>query len=379
MHKLLILFFPFLSSIIANAQDFNNLSFGNANNLDVVTWNIEHFPKNGGTTLDFVSEIVEALDAEIIALQEIDNINVFTNMVNELENYSYYYDPDWQEGLAYIYKNTEIEVLDAYYIFEQSWFIFPRAPLVLEVKFKNQDYILINNHLKCCGDGNLDLQDDGDEETRRFDANNLLKEYIDYNFNTHNVILLGDLNDNLTDNENDNVFQMFLDDSENFEFADYTIAQNSSNNWSYPTWPSHLDHILISNELFDEFEHSNSKTETIKLDEYMGSFWSYDNNISDHRPVGLSLFIDTNVATEEVLLNNLSIFPNPAKSNEKVTIEVEKNANNIEIYDLNGKLTFKQHLANQTSIVVNGLNAGIYFIKVSENNIVLQSEKLIIF
>ena len=35
------------------------------------------------------------------------------------------------------------------------------------------------------------------------------------------------------------------------------IALGPSSNWSYPTWPSHLDHILISDEVFDEFENPN--------------------------------------------------------------------------------------------------------------------------
>ncbi|SVD40514.1 uncharacterized protein METZ01_LOCUS393368, partial [marine metagenome] len=55
-----------------------------------------------------------------------------------------------------------------------------------------------------------------------------------------------------------------------------------------PTWPSHLDHILITNELFDELD--NSDIQTIKIDEYLDGGWNeYDQNISDHRPVALKL------------------------------------------------------------------------------------------
>ena len=38
------------------------------------------------------------------------------------------------------------------------------------------------------------------------------------------------------------------------DFVDLEIAYGSSTNWSYPTWPSHLDHICITNELFQDFE-----------------------------------------------------------------------------------------------------------------------------
>ena len=59
------------------------------------------------------------------------------------------------------------------------------------------------------------------------------------------VILLGDLNDILTDSPQNNIFNSFINDTTNYLFVDMDIAINSSSNWSYPSWPSHLDHILI--------------------------------------------------------------------------------------------------------------------------------------
>ena len=56
---------------------------------------------------------------------------------------------------------------------------------------------------------------------------------------------------------------MILDDFENYLFTDMDIAQGNSNGWSYPSWPSHLDHILITNELFD----NNPYVEVIRIDE----------------------------------------------------------------------------------------------------------------
>ena len=94
-----------------------------------------------------------------------------------------------------------------------------------------------------------------------------------------------------------NVFRDFIDDASNFTFVDIDIANGSNSNWSFPTWPSHLDHILITNELFDEFQHQNSSIEVIKLDEYFPNGWSqYDSNVTDHRPVGLKLFVDNSLS-----------------------------------------------------------------------------------
>ena len=104
------------------------------------------------------------------------------------------------------------------------------------------------------------------------------------------VILLGDFNDELMDPDSSNVFDIFIKDSENYMFVDMDIAYGSSINWSYPGWPSHLDHLLITNELFDEFEHSSSAIQTIHIEDFFERGWSdYEKYVSDHRPVGLNL------------------------------------------------------------------------------------------
>ena len=152
------------------------------------------------------------------------------------------------------------------------------------------DVYIINNHLKAMGDGYLDLGDIWDEETRRFDACNLLDEYISQNLPNENVIVLGDMNDELTDSQSNNVFVSFLNEIDEYDFVDMEIAEGSSVYWSYPSWTSHLDHILITNELFDEFILEDSDIQTLRIDVLLDGGWSeYDQNISDHRPVGLKL------------------------------------------------------------------------------------------
>ena len=73
-----------------------------------------------------------------------------------------------------------------------------------------------------------------------------------------------------------NVFDIFIKDDGNYQFVDMGIAFGSSENWSYPTWPSHLDHILISNELFDDFENPGSKVETIHIENYFDDIMSIE-------------------------------------------------------------------------------------------------------
>ena len=68
-----------------------------------------------------------------------------------------------------------------------------------------------------------------------------------------NDFVLGDFNDDISESNSNNVFLDFINDSNSYYFADMLIANGPSADWSFPTWPSHLDHILISNEFFDEF------------------------------------------------------------------------------------------------------------------------------
>ena len=49
------------------------------------------------------------------------------------------------------------------------------------------------------------------------------------------------------------------------------------------------------------FAQSSSKVEVIKLDEYMSGWNNYENNVSDHRPIGLKL------KTEALTFNDKSI------------------------------------------------------------------------
>ena len=106
---------------------------------------------------------------------------------------------------------------------------------------------------------------------------------------------MGDLNDDIAESWQNNVFQMILDDTQNYFFMDLEIANASSSEWSYPSWPSHLDHILITNELFDDLD--DSDIQTIKIDEYLNGGWNeYDQYISDHRPVAISFNFSSDIS-----------------------------------------------------------------------------------
>jgi len=386
MKKVLIILSILLAVSSMTAQSIEDLTFGTDTTFEVMTWNIEWFPKNGELTIDYVTQIIEALDIDLLAIQEVDDISAFDQMIDSLNSYEGYLESSWFAGLAYIYKPAIIQINDIYEIYTTSpyWSPFPRSPMVMDLIYENERIIVINNHFKCCGDEILDLTNPDDEETRRYYASNLLKEYIDIHFPNENVIVLGDLNDILSDSPQNNVFQLILDDVENYLFTDYEIAMGDNSEWSYPTWPSHLDHILITNELLDDFENGSSIISTIKIDEYLkGSWWEYDENISDHRPVALKLDMNSNVGLTDLTLTTpyFSNYPNPFYSKTEFSIRSPNDSMNIEILNMQGQTVFLEKIPiGETSIIWNAEEYpnGVYLAQLKSKNNVLATLKLIL-
>jgi len=303
MSKVLALTFLFFSSLLFS-QSLSDLSFGETGSFEVITWNLEFFPKNNQTTIDSTAVAMSALNADVYALQEIDNVTAFQELANKLEDYTGYIIPSEYSNLKLAYLvHKDVEVISHNTILnssQNSYKFAGRPPYLIEVSYNGSTFHIINIHLKCCGNGTLDASDSGDEETRRLGAINLLKSYLDNNLGNKNVMLVGDYNDLLEDNVNNNVFQPFLDDSDNYLFADLTILDLPSSSWSFPSWPSHLDHILITNELFDEFNNAYNYVTTINMSNFFSNgFNGYDYCISDHLPVGIRLWTYTSGVNEK--------------------------------------------------------------------------------
>jgi len=258
-----------------------NHLFSGGDTLDVITWNLHLFPSNGNTSIDYMEDAILALQPDIIAMQEISSESSLQELANRLEGYEYALGDgggDW--GLAYLYNSNNVTLFtDPYEIYMGYWSAFPRPPFVLEANWNGKKVVIINNHLKAYGDiENIE---------RRIEAIELLDEYIDENLNDERVVILGDMNDELTDDVN-NVFDIMLNDQQSYFFTDLSIAQGSNLFWSYPKYPSHIDHIAITNELFS----AHFETKTVLYDTYLDGRWTeYEQYISDHRPVAISLVI----------------------------------------------------------------------------------------
>jgi endonuclease/exonuclease/phosphatase family metal-dependent hydrolase len=265
--------------------DLNELTLGTAATLEVVTWNIQNFPKMGSNTVDYLEELIIQIDADIFCLQEIQDLARFTLLDNALNDWDGYRSTGaaYDINLAVLFRNSaDFQLLSINELFTDDWWAFPRSPIQLEILWNNEIFYVINNHLKAGGNS--------EDEDRRELACQYLAEYVNTQLAEQNVIIAGDLNDLIIDPPDKNVFYPFLDDTDNYLFADYEIAWGSPANWSWNNGTSHLDHIIISNELFSEFANPGSIILTIQIDDYLQGGWNtYDTYISDHLPVAIRL------------------------------------------------------------------------------------------
>ncbi len=367
---ILVSFYTFFYPSLIAAQNVDSFDFGTDNSLEIVTWNLEWFPANGGQTLSYVTQFINYMDADIIAFQEIDNLNTFLQLDDNLPQYEAVISGS---SLQYLYKSESISLNASYEIYDEAdyWLPFPRSPFVMEFSYKDENYVLINNHLKCCGDGILDLNDAYDQETRRFSAITYLKTYIEYYFQGENVIVVGDFNDELTDAEPNNVFVGFLNEPYSYLFTDYELATSTPDNWSYPSWPSHLDHILITEPLFATYENENSFTETLKLEDYLENGWTeYNQVVSDHRPVGL-LLADANLDVSEVTQTSKVFYnsPNPVQNKTYFYLPKLKEPATLEIFTLNAKKVITKNVLpgeEKIKLELGKLKPGIYFARLQD-------------
>lgn len=254
---------------------------GTSQSLDIMTLNAGGFPRDGYTSIVAVASLIKAIDPDAVALQEIKTESDFKRLVRLMDGWTGYFNPanEGEWNLAFLFKSAETEVYpsSAMLLFTGDSWSFPRAPYEIRLKHKpaGQDLYLINLHLKCCSGT--------DNENSRKSASQKLKEYLDASRPGSRVVVLGDFNDDIISAaESENPFLNFVNAPAGYHFADMPVAKGSALWWSYPSYPSHIDHILITDELFGSLD----TTYVIKAGP---CYPDYETKISDHRPVAVRL------------------------------------------------------------------------------------------
>lgn len=281
------------------ANPFAAAKVGADSSLEVMTWNVENFPKytqmssnyvpGTATTVEWVVQAVEAMQPDILAMEEISVDNgggpAFEQVAARLDGWDGRYElSDRFQNIGFLFREDGgLQFTSVGHILSQYESTFLRIPYALEATWNGTPIVVIAVHLKAQDSGTSD-------EALRRESCLLLEEYVNANYPGVRVFIVGDMNDVLTDGPDDNVFQNFLDKPESWRFVDMAIAQGPADGWSYPGWPSHLDHILVTDEVFPWLAGDNSETAVVPLHRYIPGGWSvYDGRVSDHLPVVVRL------------------------------------------------------------------------------------------
>lgn len=250
----------------------------------LVTWNIKEFPIEDGETISKVKEVILKYEFDLVAVQEIKEIESFYKLVNDLKEYTgifstQYLNDNKMLRTGVIYRKDIILHKNSKLLFEDDTYLFPRAPLEVQLVYSSSsgqyfDWTLIVVHLKA-GAG-------GEDAKRRKEALKKLKNYIDsrmFSEPDDDFIIAGDFNDEINDPVEENVFQIFLDDDKNYKFLTFEVVK--AGDFSYPYYGGRLlDHILVTTDTLGEY--NEGKTKVYKLDEEIEDYFKI---VSDHRPV----------------------------------------------------------------------------------------------
>jgi len=272
---------------------------GTETTLDIASWNIEWFgdtsngPTNEALQLQNARDVIAGADMDIWGVAEIVSLAQWNSLKAQLPGYAGFIakEPNVVNGAAFysdfsnteqnvgiLYKTSIATVTDARVILTANDFDFAGRP-PLQVKLSvtlngaTEDIVVIVLHAKCCSDS--------DSWTRRRNAANALKSYLDANFPTQKVWVIGDFNDDVDTSiatGHASPYANFVNDTARYRFP--TKALSDSGIASTTSFPDTIDHHLNSNEANGAYVAGS--VEVFRVDQFIPN---YGATTSDHYPV----------------------------------------------------------------------------------------------
>lgn len=286
--------------------------------LETVTWNLLGFgtgftgPSDWDLQTKNIVEVVDSLDADLYAFQEVANQDALNDIVQYMNGYKGFtasHVPRDQK-MAFVYNTNAIDSLEVGSIndavvgeaYQDEWDYYwasGRTPLFFRFHYTYEDatqefYAVVIHGKANTGDN---AQEYAEAYKRRKKAAEGLYYYLKDNKPDANIILLGDYNDDVDksiyyEEENgDRVYQEtpydeFVEDTDNFDVITKKLSDAGES--ASINYEDIIDHITISDELFDE--HVPNSTLIHDPREYIDD---YGNTTSDHLPVWAKFDITT--------------------------------------------------------------------------------------
>ncbi|WP_440999382.1 endonuclease/exonuclease/phosphatase family protein [Fodinibius sp. SL11] len=280
--------------------------------LETVTWNLEWYgsgfsgPTNQELQTQNIVKVIDSLDADLFAFQEVANQGALDNIVQFMDGYSGFtasHVPRDQD-MAFVYNTNAIDSLEAGPIndvrpeYQNDWSYYwasGRTPLFFRFNYTyentTREFYAVVIH------GKANTSNYAESYERRQKAAEGLYYYLKDNKSDANIILMGDYNDDVdqsiyyVEENNDRVYQetpydKFVKDIDNFEVITKVLSDAGES--ASINYEDIIDHITISDELFDE--HVQNSTAIHDPRSYIED---YGNTTSDHLPVWAKFDITT--------------------------------------------------------------------------------------
>jgi exonuclease III len=363
--------------------------------FDVVTWNVEWFGSDNagpepGLQIANVMEVVETIDAELYAFQEISDRGLFFEMAENLENYrgivSFY---SQEQQTAYLFKSSVIDSLDSGELRNgQDDFDWAsgRFPLFFEfnatIGETTQRITSYNFHAKAFGDRS--------SYNRRKNAAESLKEYLDGSKADDNVIVLGDFNDQLTVStydEAESPYSVFVQDEKYFAVTK-SLEEAGFVSFLGSDFRTMIDHIIVTNALIEGHLENAQRVENT---DYIEDFTS---TTSDHAPVWSRFRLTQNsgenpVEPSEPQDEELIVYqnyPNPFQGQTTISFSLRNETQGtVTVYDMTGREVGKVESEsafragpNDLNFDGSGLSSGLYIYRVQLENGVSKTGKMVL-
>lgn len=269
-------------------EDFGGDDISLAETLDIWTWNIEWFgstsngPSNRDLQRSHAITMIETETPDLIAVQEISDVNYFHDFVDMLDDYRGFLTNFSQtQKTGYIYRVGVIDSVDSRLISDgqssYDWagrlpYKFVFDAIIQEDTTRFYSY---NLHAKAIGNESSWI--------RRNNASGQLESYLETNRTEDEyVIILGDFNDfvigSTWTSAPESPYKNFVDNG-NFDVLSYTLQEKGGYSFASFSFRSLLDHFIVSSNMSDAFISESIRT---FVPSYIGNFLS---DASDHYPV----------------------------------------------------------------------------------------------
>ncbi|MDZ4666398.1 MAG: T9SS type A sorting domain-containing protein [bacterium] len=362
---------------IAQAQNFPKL--GNDTLLDIACWNVEWFgstsygPTDETTQYNNVLAFLNKTELDVIALEEISNPSTYNTLSlalgSKYDTYISDYSQTQKTGIYWRKSMFSVVAANTYNLSLNSsdnYAFASRPPLQVCLKTeggtKTDTIYFLVLHMKA----QTESTDAGRFEsyTRRQNAANALKLYLETTLTGKKYVVLGDWNDDLDAsiyNALETPYKGLLNANYTFPSNELTIGGKAS----YAFGSNMIDHLMNSKTL-DSFYYKNSAKVLDNADSYCSGF---SNNTSDHFPVYANYNwkkLTTKTPSQGLLkiesIMDIKIYPSPASS--MLTVNCDKQISSLEMYNSIGQLMpIRSEPTHQIEIDLTSFARGMYYLK----------------